>query len=626
MCGIAGFLHPDLSAETRRGAVERMCDAMRHRGPDDDGWIVSGPAALGMRRLAIFDPKHGHQPMITSDGRFHVVFNGAIYNFKSLRAELSELGHSFKTDCDTEVVLAGYAQWGDRCVNRFRGMFALACWDAREQTLFLARDPFGIKPLYFAQIGDGVLFASEIAALLKSGHCSNEPDDKAVGSSLAYLAVPAPRTLYRHIRSLRPGECGVWHGRRFNIRTYWTFRDASRAQTQPCVSREEFLAELRERLVDSIRAHSLADVPVGAFLSGGLDSSSIVGLMSRHSRSAIKTFSIGFSEPGYSEAQEAAKAAAHFGTQHQLFVLTGERVAKDIDRILDTLDQPTGDALNTYYVSQVAKEGGVTVALSGLGGDELFGGYAWFKTTPRLARVLPVWSSLPEKLRSRVVQHLQGSDARKQKLGDLLAHGRNLHELAGLQRRNFAEPARQALLTTHSPFEAHAELQHLPDELDGADPFSTISAWEMRTYMSDVLLRDSDVMSMKHSLELRVPFIDRPLIEWFWRQPQRFKVAGGKNKAALADALADILPPGTGERAKQGFTLPLAIWMRGPLRGFLDDTFSPASIEQSGFFKTEAVQSRWRQFIDGNDPREWSRVWSLAVLIAFLNRRKLVRK
>lgn len=624
MCGIAGFADSATAPDLRQTAVERMCATMRHRGPDDEGTLTRGVVTLGMRRLAIFDPAHGKQPMSTSDGRFHLVFNGAIYNFRTLRAELERSGHRFQTDCDTEVLLAAYAQWGDGCLNRFRGMFAFAVWDSREETLFLARDPFGIKPLYYAKSGSSLVFASELRALLASGRCSSAVDRSAVSESLAYLAAPAPRTFFREAQSLRPGESALWRSGQLLTRSYWTFRDIAPSAIRVCATREHFTAELRERLEDTIKAHTLADVPVGAFLSGGLDSSVVVGLMSRQQQTPLKTFSIGFAEAGYSEADEAAAAAAHFGTQHQTFVLTGEQVARDIERIIDGFDQPTGDAINTYYASQCARAGGVTVALSGLGGDELFGGYPWFTATPRMARLLPLWRVLPKPLQSAVVRRLRRGDARQEKLSDLLAHATNFHELAALQRRNFAEPARRALLRQPTQFEPHQELSRLSLELIGADAFASISAWELRTYMADVLLRDSDVVSMRHSLELRVPFVDRTLIEWVWRQPGRFKQTPGRPKGALADAVRDLLPPGVATRRKRGFTLPFALWMRGPLRPFLEDTFSSASVERSGFFTTAAVQSRWQNFLRQNDPREWSRVWSLAVLIAFLNRRGLV--
>ena len=447
MCGIAGIVGDTLSREARTSAVNRMCAAMRHRGPDDEGIESRGAATLGMRRLAIFDPQHGHQPMHTSDGRFHLIFNGAIYNFKALRAELAGQGHTFQTDCDTEVLLAALVEYGEAALPKLRGMFAFALWDTLDQSLFFARDPFGIKPLYYAPpcaaTGDLLVFASELRALLASGVVSTDVDPVAVSDSLAYLAVPAPRTFYRAARSLRPGECGRWRDGRLEIRPYWEFpRTTTHRVSQ---SREEFTRELRVKLDDSVRAHLLADVPVGAFLSGGLDSNAVVGLMCQHA-ARLKTFSIGFAEAGYSEANEAAEAAAHFGTDHHTHVLTGDQVAADIETIIDSFDQPTGDAINTYYVSQYARAGGVAVALSGLGGDELFGGYPWFRQTPRLAQVLKIWHFLPSVLRQPWLNKLRRGDMRQRKLADVLAHANSLHEVAALQRRHFSETQRRELL------------------------------------------------------------------------------------------------------------------------------------------------------------------------------------
>ena len=620
MCGIAGFISLRHPSELRQVAVERMCETMRHRGPDDGGVFSSETATLGMRRLAIFDPVNGHQPMGTEDGRFHIVFNGAIYNFRELRAELAAAGATFRTACDTEVLLVAYAQWGDACLNRLRGMFAFAVWDAQERSLFVARDPFGIKPLYYAHAGPTLLFASEITALVASGAVEAKLDPAALNAALSYLAVPAPRTIYQGLHSLRPGECATFRGDKLAVRSYWTFLDATNADVAVCHSRGKFQAELRERLEDSICAHSLADVPVGAFLSGGLDSSTIVALMQRTGGTKLKTFSIGFNEATYSETTQAEAAARYFGTEHQTFVLTGERVAADIETILAAYDQPTGDAINSYYVSQVARAGGVTVALSGLGGDELFGGYPWFQTTPRLARWLPWWRRLPSPIRDNLLERMQRGTTRAQKLADFLRHARNFNELAALQRRNFSEAARRNLLNGDVNYAPHDELAFLPAELVDAEPFEIVSAWELRTYMADVLLRDSDVMSMRHSLELRVPFVDRPLVEWLWNQRIRYKYTPDQPKSALARSLRDVLPKGMTKRKKQGFTLPIEQWMRGALRPFLEETFSLPTITRSGLFDGAGVQARWQNFITGSDPREWSRVWTLAVAISFVNR------
>ncbi len=626
MCGIAGYLSQTQSPSDRLAAVSRMNAAMVRRGPDDEGADAWGDATLGMRRLAIFDPSHGHQPMSTADGRWHLVFNGAIYNFRALRAELEAAGRSFHTECDTEVLLGAVAHWGEGCLNRLRGMFAFAAWDSQERILLLARDPFGIKPLYVHSTADGgLLFASELNALLASGSVPAAIDPQAVSAYLGWLAVPAPQTIYRHVRSLRPGECAVWRANKLNIKTYWTLRDAY-VSTDVRITRSpaEFTAGLRAQLEDSVRAHAIADVPVGAFLSGGLDSTALVALMTKLGGARLKTFSLGFDDTGYSEADAAAANARYLGSDHHTSVLTGERVATEIGTILATLDQPTGDGINTYYVSQAARAGGVTVALSGLGADELFGGYPSFRNVTLISRWLPVWHALPGFFRETLLARWERGDTRQRKLADTLRHGgRNPAALALLQRRVFAEPTRLSLLSADamSAYAPHPEEAALAAELADTGLFAITSAAELRGYMTDVLLRDSDVMSMSQSLELRVPFVDRPLVNWLACQPTAFKHTPANPKSALAFAVRDLLPPDLLTRPKRGFTLPFARWMRGPLKPFLEETFSSASVGRSGLFSPAAVQAHWRGFIAGHDTAEWSRVWSLAMLITFVNRK-----
>ncbi len=371
----------------------------------------------------------------------------------------------------------------------------------------------------------------------------------------------------------------------------------------------------------------MADVPVGAFLSGGLDSTAIAGLMTRAGGTRLKTFSLVFEEAQYSEHSAARLAAQALGTEHHEEVLTGTRVASELPHLLDAFDQPTGDGINTYYASRLARSCGVKVALSGLGGDELFGSYPSFTQLPPLRSILPLWRRIGNRARGAILRGLQSrSHTRALKLADFLGSARDLHELAALQRRVFPEPRRLALLHPDVRASAarlgplHPRLDEFVAELLGADDFQIISAWELRTYMADVLLRDSDVFSMAHSLELRVPFADRPLLEWLWPQADYFKQRPRGAKQALADAVADVVPAAIRARPKQGFTLPFALWMRRELRSFLEATFSPASLAACPWLNGAAARQQWLDFLAGNDQRAWSRVWSLAVLIAFANR------
>lgn len=628
MCGIAGLVSQYGFSSEREDAVRRMVARQRSRGPDDEGSISNSSATLGMCRLAIIDPANGRQPMRTEDGRFHLVFNGAIYNHAELRAECRKRGARFRTQCDTEVLLQLLALEGTACLPKLRGMFAFLLWDAGECRLIAARDALGIKPLYHARLpGGGLILASEINAILASGRFETSIDPASVAQYLAWFSVPAPRTIYRGIWNLPPGHLleadatGNAHTRR-----WWTLPVASPAGSEGG-NYGQFVSGLRRQLEDTIRAHQVADVPVGAFLSGGLDSTAVVALMAATGAARLKTFSLVFDEKEYSEAAEARATAAALGCDHHEEKLTGSRVASDIGSIVDRLDQPTGDGINTYYVSRAARAGGVTVALSGLGGDELFGGYPSFRDLPRLARLLPAWRRIPQVLRAWIVDAVRnGGSTRARKLADFLAQARDLHELASLQRRVLSEPVRLSVLCDAAKRAAlregphHPRLDDLVMDLAGADTFQMVSAWELRTYMTDVLLRDSDVFSMANSLELRVPFVDRPLVEWLWNQPRAFKDQPVRPKGALRDAVADLLPPASRQTPKRGFTLPFARWMKHELSEFLEWTYSGAALANCPWLDADATARLWRDFRSADDSRAWSRVWTVAILIAFANR------
>lgn len=629
MCGIAALVSSQLSPDSRREAAARIVARQHHRGPDDSGVLSEGDATIGMCRLAIIDPALGRQPMSTADGRFHLVFNGAIYNHRELRAELEAEGRVFRTHCDTEVLLEMLARHGSAALPRLRGMFAFSLWDSRERRLLAARDPFGIKPLYHAMLpGGGVIITSELNGMLASGLVQGEIDPAAVGEYLAWFCVPAPRTIYRGVYSLQPGcllESAA--GARPVVRTWWQIPSSTSPSPSRTANSAEFARGLRAQLEDSIRAHLVADVPVGALLSGGLDSTAMVALMTAASSRKMRTFSLVFDEADFSEREAAAEAARAFGTEHHEELLTGARVAADLPEIIRDLDQPTGDGINTYYACLAARRGGVKVAISGLGGDELFGGYPSFTTVPRIARLLPWWRRMPPPLRSAALQVLRSQGTvRALKLADFLTHARDLHEVASMQRRVLPEKSRLGLLTPEARAISarlgpnHPQLDDLSFVLAGADDFQVASAWEMRTYMADVLLRDSDVFSMANSIELRVPLVDRPLLEWLWPQPAAFKAPGGQSKQALREAVGDLLPPALLDRPKRGFALPFPVWMKSELAAFLDDVFSPSSLAACPWLEASSAAAHWKHFKSSHDTRAWSRVWTIAILIAFANR------
>ena len=638
MCGIAGFISFHHAPPAREAALARMLAAQLHRGPDDGGLVTSGPASLGMRRLAVFDPANGRQPMVSPDGRHHLVFNGAIYNFRALRPELAARGWVFRTDCDTEVLLAALALDGAAALPRLRGMFAFALWDARERTLLLARDALGQKPLlYHADAAGPLLFASETRALLASRHVPSGLDPAAAADFLRWQSIPAPRTLHASIRSLRPGEHLRWQAGRSEVSAWWTpARAPSASVPSPAADIPSLRRELRARLDDSIQAHLAADVPVGAFLSGGLDSAVVAALMARHTGPGLKTFSIGFEETAWSELDEAAATARHLGVEHHPHIVTGRAVAADLDNLLGGLDQPTGDGLNTYYAARAARAGGVTVALSGLGADELFGGYPSFRRLPGLARWLPVWQCLPAPLRRLGLAAFAAGNTTSRKLGASL-DAASPAALALLQRAVLGEDAIARLLAPSTPAAGTAITGEHPATAaltnawtaalaarpaGAAPPYALLASLAETTgYMADVLLRDSDEFSMRHSLELRVPFVDLPLAEWAWSQnPALLYPRGGAPKAHLAAACADLLPPALLTRKKRGFTLPFPRWLRGPLRPFMEETLGSASAARTGLFDPYIPGQLWRAFRDGRDDRAWSRVWSLAILVHLANR------
>lgn len=622
MCGICGVAGSELPPAARAEAVQRMSDAMAHRGPDDAGMKIFGQAVIGMRRLAIQDISAlGHQPMTGEDGSTWVVFNGEIYNFPALRSELLQSGHRFRSRTDTETIIHLYEERGTGAFDKLRGMFGLAIWDETRRELVLTRDRLGIKPLYYAMLpGAGVIFASELRALLASGLVPRELDREALDGYMTFGYVPPPSTLIRGVCVLLPGHAARWRDGRFDVWRWWQ-PPAPGATDIPI---EEAPARLRQLLEDSIRAHRLSDVPVGAFLSGGIDSTAVVGLMSRVIPEPVRTFSVGFSDgPAHLNELAAARlAAAAFDTTHTEVVLNGRDVLDTLAHALDHIDQPSFDGINTYIVSKAAREGGVTVALSGLGGDELFGGYDTFAELPRLSAVLPVWRALPESVRHLLLGGVAATMTgerhkdRRRKL-QRLAGVRSPIDLYAFARQTMTREDVDALyrdrMAARGPIEILSSAVENP-----VNTWDLVTSLEMTCFMGWRLLRDTDAMSMAQSLEVRVPLIDHPIVEFVRGLPAGWHRRFGHPKRLLTDSLHDILPPQLLNRPKQGFAFPLEYWMRHDLAGVVRDTLAEKRIDRRGLFRPAAVRALVDQFDAGRLP--YPAIWQLVVLEQWMAR------
>ena len=575
MCGIAGSLTPEPQALDR--AVEAMRSAVRHRGPDDEGsWTSpSRRAAFAHTRLAILDlTTAGHQPMSTPDGRYTITFNGEILNFRELRQSLERRGVPFHTRCDTEVILRAYEADGPACVRTLRGMFAFALWDDREQTCLLARDRFGIKPLYYHARNGRLTFASEVKALMASGLVPCDLDADGLFGYFLTGTVPEPRTLLRDVHCLEAGTYAQWQDGRLTSHKYWDleFADAP-APTDP-------VARTRAALIDSVDHHFISDAPVGVFLSGGVDSTALVALASQNRDRALYTFSLAF--PGWSEDEGpvARRTAAHFGTQHTEWSIDGTMAKALFDGFLAAADQPSIDGLNTFAVSRLARERGMKVVLSGLGGDELFGGYKSFDDVPRLTAVNRALS-YTGPLRTAAGEGLQrlAGDPRWRRLGDVLTQPPGLASTYTLFRGVFTHAEAEALVRCYT--------DTLPQPFDDpgaagsvADPTArdAVSRLELTRYMRNQPLRDSDTMSMAWGLELRVPFLDGPLVDTLSTIPASVRLQPGKR--FLLQAVPEV-PAWVASQPKRGFMFPFERWLGDEWRSAFTsiDRESPVPLE-----------------------------------------------
>lgn len=627
MCGITGIVGQQINNSSHLSAVKKMNDAIAHRGPNSEGIWNDEHCFLGHRRLSIIDlSEAGNQPFFSQDKRYVMVYNGELYNYKQLKLELQRAEHGtknlpyiFRTSTDTEVILAAYLRWGIDCVKRFNGMFAFAIWDTIEQKLVIARDRMGVKPLYYQFKNNTLLFASEIRALIHSGLIDKKINLKSVAEYIQYTTVHAPNTIMQDVFMLMPGHILELERGNLKIQQYWNINDFANPkvnQYKEDLSYKETCQKVNELLTTSVERRLVADVPFGAFLSGGIDSSAIVGLMSKVSSEKVQTFNVSFDEGEFSEAKYAKQIAEKFNTQHHEIKLTPNDFLKQLPEALAAIDHPSGDGPNSYIVSKATKNAGITMALSGLGGDELFAGYDIFKRYYELENkswlnIVPAKGLVGKLLAAK----------KKSVQGDKTAEILNLDTINGfnaypINRKLFNQKDYADLLKEHYNADNFIKNVIKKSETDKKHILSRVSLFEIQTYMQNVLLRDADQMSMAVALEVRVPFLDYKLVEFALSVNDEYKYPHTQKKL-LVDSLGDLLPDNIVNRPKMGFVLPWKEWLKNDLKDFCEENI--AQFSKRSFVNREAVLLIWNRFLN-NDPKiTWSRVWHLVVLNHWIN-------
>ncbi len=631
MCGIFGIAARNASVPT--DILDRATQSLAHRGPDDSGTVIlhdSVPVpvevGLGNRRLAILDLSPlAHQPMHDPATGNWIAYNGEIYNFRDLRQELEQAGEKFISNSDTEVLLRAYARWGEACLEKLRGIFAFAIWDAVRHRLFLARDPMGVKPLYYAQSGAYFIFASEVRTLLGTSLVPHRVDAAGLLNYLTFGSAYDPVTLIGGVNSLPPGHTLTWENGTLHQSRFWDLvdgEDDNSTNGNPARAAQScslYGKDLQSLLEEAVRLQLVSDVPIGVFLSGGIDSSAVVSILSRGGVTPA-TFSIVFRESEFSEAEFSRRISTQFRTDHHEILVSQRDLLDSIPDALRAMDLPSMDAVNTYFVSREARAAGVKVALSGLGGDEVFAGYSSFRTVPRLERFSQLWKHVPGSVRnpfSSAFAALSPASDQNRKLTSLFRdNGRVLHPYF-LSRMLFTPGQCDSLLRVQDQVVVQRAAASQLDNLRHArqlDPANRVSYLESRCYMLNTLLRDADSMSMSQGLELRVPLIDHVLAKKVLGIPGTQKL-GRNPKPLLLAQLAGSLPAEIVNRPKRGFTLPFERWLRADFRSTIEPVLSARHVAGSPLGKAlngEAVQQVWNDFLQGKV--SWSRPWSLYVL------------
>jgi asparagine synthase (glutamine-hydrolysing) len=627
MCGINGFIPGKFLSEQQLPVVKKMNATLAHRGPDNDGTWHNDLVCLGHRRLSIIDlSAESNQPFLSSDKRYVIIYNGELYNYRELKLELQRssqgsdsIPYFFKTASDTEVILAAYIRWGNKCLDYFNGMYAFAIYDTQENKLMIARDRIGVKPLYYYYGDEGFLFSSEIRPIIHAGIKTFSLNTDVIAEYAMYQTVLAPNTIVKGIKMLMPGHLIEYTNGTPVISQYYTVNKVSNASAD--LSYAEICNTVNELLTHSVQRRLVADVPFGAFLSGGIDSSAVVGLMSKVSTEKIQTFNVSFDESEFSEAKYARLIAQKFNTQHHEIKLTPADFLKQLPEALAAMDHPSGDGPNTYVVSKATKQAGITMALSGIGGDELFAGYDVFKRMAELQK--KAWlNAVPGFARKAA-----GFAIRKKKRS---VSGNKIEELLGqphinfnsaypLNRSVFTQKELAGLLKQASPF---AAIQTFISGIPKAERhlLSAVSMAEIGTYMQNVLLRDADQMSMAVALEVREPFLDYKLVEFALSISDAHKYPHTPKKL-LTDSLGDLLPGEIVNRPKMGFTLPWQYWLKNELRSFCEKNIH--EFARYDFCNSSGILDLWKRFLENDPTVTWSRIWHLVVLNNWLKENKI---
>lgn len=583
MCGITGFIDRKQSYEDAEELIDKMCQQIRHRGPDEQGTWVGDGIALGMRRLSIIDLDGGHQPIWNEDHSILLVFNGEIYNYRDLQRTLQMQGHIFRTQSDTEVIVHAYEEYGDECVKHLRGMFAFALWDRTRKRLLVARDRFGKKPLHYYWDGQRLIFGSEMKAILEA-EVAREVNPRALDDYLAYSYVPSPHTMFKGVLKLPPAHILIYEDGHISTKRYWDLPFTPTCQDDEATAIERTRALLK----DAVQVRLMSDVPLGAFLSGGVDSSLVVGLMSQMMSQPVKTFSIGFEEDWYNELPYARLVAKHFGTDHHELVIQPDLISI-LPELVWAYDEPFADSsmLPTYYVSKLAREH-VKVVLTGDGGDEIFAGYKHYRheyVTDRIPfplRLLLSWGGelMPTGMR--------GKWRLKQMYKDYATRGIQARPVfSAASRSRLYQPDYFALVSHHDPHERERGAYHMAAHLDAVARMQYV---DTHVYLPDDILVKVDRASMFNSLETRAPLLDQYLVEYVSSLPARLRVGNGVLKSLLKQVAASLVPAEILARGKKGFSMPIDQWLRGKLSTYAYDMLTSASARQRGIFRPQFVE------------------------------------